>query len=287
VSAAAPVILENRGPTEQISSAPETPEFYLRAAILSESISAKLREAARPDLVERFQKCHRWQTRLTCRECGHAKIVWNRCESRWCPFCGPKLAGRRAEEILVWSRSLKQPKHVVLTQRNTTTISPPLVNHVSRALRRLRRRVWRPAWDAGTWTLEVTNEERGWHLHCHMLVETRWVDSPLLARRWAEEVGQEDYCIVSVKDARAKEYAREVAKYVCKPTEMSKWSGQEIAACIDAFNRRRSFGVVGRLSRQRKHWREIVRGLRHERAKCKCGECNWRLDDPELDGLGL
>jgi hypothetical protein len=118
-----------------------------------------------------------------------------------------------------------------------------------------------------------------------MLIETRWVDSPLLARRWAEEVGQEDYCIVSVKDARAKEYAREVAKYVCKPTEMSKWSGEEIAACIDAFNRRRSFGVVGRLSQQRKHWREIVRGLRHERAKCKCGKCNWRLDDPELDGL--
>jgi hypothetical protein len=93
-------------------------------------------------------------------------------------------------------------------------------------------------------------------LHAHLLIEVRWIDASLLARRWAEEIGTEDFCIVKVKDARATDYAEEVAKYVCKPASLAAWTGEDIAAVMDAFKRRRSFGA-----------------------------CNWQIEDPELDGI--
>jgi hypothetical protein len=122
-------------------------------------------------------------------------------------------------------------------------------------------------------------------LHAHLLIEVRWIDASLLARRWAEEVGTDDFCVVKVKDARLQEYARELAKYVCKPASLAAWTGEDIAAVMDAFKRRRTFGVFGRLLQQRKLYREMIHAARHERSKCTCGACNWQIEDPELDGI--
>lgn len=127
-------------------------------------------------------------------------------------------------------------------------------------------------WTSGTWSLEVTNESRGWHLHAHLLVESRWIDSGQLSAAWAKQVKQ-DFAIVKVKDCRAQEYLKEVTKYVVKSSDIARWDGEDIATLIVAFKGLRSFGVFGTLCGQRKAWKMAVKQARSERNKCECG-CN-------------
>jgi hypothetical protein len=154
-----------------------------------------------------------------------------------------------------------------------------MVQLFAHALKGLRRRKWKPRWEAGTWTLEVTNEGRGWHLHTHLLVESRWVDAQQLARRWAHQVGVDDFCIVKVKDCRATEYCHEVAKYVCKPAQLTSWKPVEIVQVMDAFKGRRVFGVFGRLAKERQHWKAVLKEVRANRSKCPCGQNDWKVEN--------
>lgn len=256
-----------------------------RLEILQESLCCKLREVGQNQIASRLSQCGREEKILVCQGCGKRKIVTDRCSNRWCCFCGPRTAKRRAEEIQAWSGQLKQPKHVVLTQRNSTTIRRSLVRQFARNLYKLRKQSWKPKWEGGTWTIELTNESRGWHLHAHLLIESRWVDSTDLAKRWGKLAGQ-DYAIVKVKDARAKDYCAEVAKYVCKPAQLTSWQPNEIAEVIHAFKGVRVFGVYGRLLPLRAEWRSSVKRARHDRSTCDCGECAWKLRDPLREELG-
>jgi hypothetical protein len=243
-----------------------------RLEILQESLCSKLREVGQSQIASRLSQCGREEKILICQECGTRKIVTDRCSNRWCCFCGPRTAKRRAEEIAAWSGQLKQPKHVVLTQRNSTTIRRSLVRHFARNLYKLRKQSWKPKWEGGTWTIELTNE-------------SRWVDSTDLAKRWGKLAGQ-DYAIVKVKDARAHDYCAEVAKYVCKPAQLTSWQPNEIAEVIHAFKGVRVFGVFGRLLPIRAAWRSHVKQARHARATCGCGKCAWKLTDPIREELG-
>lgn len=142
-------------------------------------------------------------------------------------------------------------------------------------------------WKSGTWSLEVTNESRGWHLHAHLLVESDWIDSGLLSAAWAKQVKQ-DFAIVKVKDCRAQEYLKEVTKYVVKSSDIARWNGEDIAQLIVAFKGIRSFGVFGELCGQRKQWRLAVKQARSERNRCECGCNHFHFDgDARLADLEL
>jgi hypothetical protein len=101
---------------------------------------------------------------------------------------------------------------------------------------------------------------------------------PAVARAWARYTGQDDNAIICVKDCRSKEYLKEVSKYVCKASDLASWKPLEISQVMDAFRRRRAFGVFGRAFGERAEWQKAVRATRHERSKCECGECNWRVE---------
>lgn len=269
-SSSSPVKLETRGITSHHS------DFWDTAWMHWSSVITRLDETGHSNLVGKMRSCHQDETRLTCMDCGKGKQFTNRCEIRWCPLCAPRLARERSEELTAWARTLKQPKHVVLTIRNTDTLRRRTVRNFQRALARLRRMKF-AKWTAGTWSLETTNESRGWHLHAHLLVEARWIDSGLLSAAWAKQVRQ-DFAIVKVKDARAKEYLAEVAKYVVKSSDLASWHGEDIAQLMVAFKGLRSFGVFGTLCGQRKVWRLTVRQARSERNKCECGCRKFQFD---------
>lgn len=232
-----------------------------------------------------MRSCHQDESQFSCEDCGKTKTFTNRCEIRWCPLCGPRLARERAEELTAWSRTLKQPKHVVLTARNSDTLTRSRVRRFQAAIAKLRRAKKADAWTCGTWSLEVTNESRGWHLHAHLLIETRWIDSGWLSATWARLINQ-DFAIVKVKDCRAADYLREVTKYVVKSNQLAAWHGEDIAQLIVAFKGIRSFGVFGTLCGQRKQWRLAVAQARAERNKCECGCRKFHFDgDARLSEL--
>lgn len=252
--------------------------LWSKTQIFRETIVAKLREAHRPDLARPIDLCGTEETILTCTECGHWKSVWNRCDNRWCPSCGPLRTRKRAEELSAWTKTLQQPKHLTLTNRNSGVLTGFAVAIQLKGLAAIRRRKFARNWKSGSWTIEVTNEGRGWHLHEHLLIESRWIDMPAVAKAWARYTGQDDNAIVSVKDARSSDYLSEVAKYVCKPAQLAAWSPVDIVQVMDAFRGRRAFGVFGDAVGQRAEWKKAVAQLRHKRSQCDCGACDWIVE---------
>lgn len=252
--------------------------FWSDVLVFHQSLVTKLHSIGRTDLIGRMDACHTEELVLTCKCCFKSKIISNRCEKRWCPICVPRLARERREALEFWTATLKQPKHVVLTARNSQRLTRDRVTKFRDALRRLRNQKFAKDWKSGTWALEVTNEGRGWHLHAHMLVEARWIDSGLLAKKWAKLVGQ-DFAIVKVKDARKADYLRELLKYVVKSSQLASWSATDIAQFMDAFTRTRTFGVFGSLTGQRADWKKFLKENRYRRAQCECGAMDYSVED--------
>lgn len=269
------VQLENRGTT---SHRPKLSQgsLFARELVFHESILAKLRSIGREDLSEQIDDCHTESSVRRCLGCKRSSVFWNRCDKFWCVLCAPRLSRERREGVEWWVKQLDQPKHVVLTVRNTATISKDYVKWFKDCFARLRRRhVWSLV-RGGFYRLETTNESRGWHLHIHILADARWIDARLLAQEWGQLVGQ-DFAIVCVKDARNKggtiggDYIKEVTKYVVKGDQLASWSPNQIADFVDAFTGVRTFGVFGNLYAKRTEWKEWIKSLRSGRVQCECG----------------
>lgn len=268
--------LETTGITSQKIQA----ELFQTRLLHKSSVEAKLRTVGCLDIADTLRECHSRQSWAECQGCRKAKTFWNRCENFYCPACQPHLANDRAESIQWWTRQITQPKHVVLTVRNTRELTFAYVRWFKKCLTRLRRSVFADNWLGGTWALEVTNESAGWHLHAHLLIDAKYINQGELAVRWAKLVGQ-DFAIVKVKDARGQDYLKEVCKYAVKGSQLAKWTGADIATFIHALQGQRTFGVFGSLYGKRTQWKEYIDSISEERGTCECGVKHWRVYDAE------
>jgi hypothetical protein len=274
-----PVKLETSGLTRQTQG-----QFarLLRHAH-RQTIALKLHEAGRHEHADPLDECRTRSTHALCKCCASHRVFWNRCDLWYCPECQPRLQRERQREVEWWTQQTRQAKHVVLTARNTSTLSAAYIRGIKSAFARLRRSRFARAWKGGLWKLEVTNEGRGWHVHIHALIDAVWIDARELATRWGKLVGQ-DFAIVKVKDARGADYLHELTKYVVKGDQLSRWTGAEIATLIDAMEGNRSFGVFGTLYRQRAEWRAFLDTLQAEGMVCECGSTEWHFyDDNEWE----
>ena len=271
-----PIRLEITG----VTSHAEQLELLDKFLVLKDSIVSKLLSIGGYDLAEPLDKCHTVESFAQCQGCKKVRHFWNRCENFYCPVCQPALARERTEAIKFWSELIPQPKHVVLTVRNSRILSWTYVKWFKACLTKLRRRAFARNWRSGLWRLEVTNEGKGWHLHCHLLIDANYIDKAELARQWAEIVGQ-DFAIVSVKDARDKSYLTECCKYTVKGSQLASWTPLDIAAFIYAFSGQRSFGVFGDLYGRRAEWASHLKTLTEGKRKCECGCNQWRIYSEE------
>jgi len=269
-----PIKLETTGVTSQAVQL----ELLSKAVVHKDSIVSKLLSIRALDLASPLDKCHTEESFAQCQGCKRVRHFWNRCENFYCPVCQPALAHERAESLEWWAKLISQPKHLVLTVRNSATITWTYVKWFKLCLSKLRRRRFARNWRGGLWSLEVTNEGQGWHLHAHLLVDVNWVDPRILAETWAEIVGQE-FAIVKVKDARGDSYLKEVTKYAVKGSQLSSWAPAEIAAFIYAFSGQRTFGVFGTLYGQRSKWAEQLKAIAADRRRCECGCNQWKVYD--------
>lgn len=268
------VSLDTTGVTSQFPIA----EFWPRQQHYRESIVAKLREAGAPGLAEPLAACHSRKGFAVCTGCYKSTAFWNRCDLFYCPTCQPRLAHERAKAIQWWAAEVTQPKHLVLTARNTNQISPEYVRWFKSCITKLRRSKLADKWRGGLWSLEVTNEGRGWHLHAHLLVDTAWIDLKALAIKWGNLVGQ-DYAIVYGSDARQTDYLKEVCKYSVKGSQLAAWSPTDVVAFVRAFTGQRSFGVFGSLFGRRKDYRAWLDSILATARICECGSKHFRVMD--------
>jgi hypothetical protein len=182
---------------------------------------------------------------------------------------------------------VSQPKHIVLTVRNSASVTSQSIRSLKAAWNKLRRSTLARVWRGGCYSIEVTNEGRGWHIHLHALVDCPYVDQSALARKWAALVGQ-DFSIVYVRSATSRDYLKEVCKYACKPQDMAAWSPADIVAWLDASASLRLFGVFGSLLGRRGAWADWLKANLPKTPACECGCMALRFLSPaEYDALFL
>ena len=272
-----PLQLETRGVISHVSPPPDSaippasqPEFWTAQTAHKNSVAAKLREGGRPDLALTLEDCHSRFTVSVCDSCGRVKKFPNRCDLFCCPQCQPRLAHERRESVEWWAVRVHQPKHVVLTMKNTHDLTRGHVQELKHCFGKLRRRAFARNWLGGFYSIELTNEGRGWHLHLHALIDARWIDGGQLAVQWAS-VTNGFGRIVRVKDSRQKEYLAELLKYVVKGSQLAKWPARDVVEFVNAFEGVRTFGVFGSLFGKRTEFADWLRELRGKKPICPCG----------------
>ena len=285
--------LERRGatshPQERSKHRSEQPqqEFWERQTLYIETIISKLDTSGHSSTADQIRDCHTEVSYRRCCGCASVSKFYNRCDRFWCPLCTPRLARERREEVEWWTRECLQPKHVVLTVRNTARLTKQRVQDLKASFARLRRTKFASNWIGGLYRLECTNESKGWHLHIHALINARFIDAKQLAVEWGKQVGQ-DFAVVYVRDCRDHSYLAEVTKYAVKPSELAKWSGDQIAEFVAAFTGLRSFAVFGSLYGKRTEWSAWIESQELDRRACDCGCVDFRiLSEGEMLALDL
>jgi len=204
----------------------------------------------------------------------------------------------KRKSVEMWTHYIGQPKHVVLTVKNMQNLTKADVQWFKQCWSKLRRTVFANAnttqayacdvathqlieryskpWRGGFYSLEVTKEANGWHLHLHALVDANFIDTYMLADAWHRCTGGRGY-IVQVKDARDKSYLQEVMKYVVKGDQIASWPAPDILTFIRAFQGVRTFGVFGSLYAQRAEFRAMLDSLQAECHKCECGSDRFEI----------
>ncbi len=263
--------LEKRGTTSQIHQG----LLWAKCTIHKNTIAAKLRSVARISDALTLEDCHTEYTFAVCNACNSVQKFPNRCDNFFCPECQPRLSQDRKKAVEWWTREVKQPKHVVLTVKNTSELTKQHVKEFRGWFSKLRRTKFAQFWVGGFYSMEVTNEGQGWHLHLHALINAHWIDSVQLSEHWAR-ITNGFGRIVKVKDARGENYLAEVTKYCVKGVQLAAWTPQQICTFIDAFRGVRTFGVFGDLYGMRTKFRDWWKQVRGAKPKCSCGCCDAR-----------
>lgn len=265
--------------------------FWELRKIHTASVAAKLRSVQDTVRADALDRCHTEATHAECVDCKTHRVFMNRCDKFYCPFCQPSISKRRLKAVEWWAHQCRQPKHVILTVKNSTIVSRLGVDFIKSCWKSLRRskfakevtsflhtdpadpsfgkKITSYPWKGGFWTIEVTNEGKGWHVHIHALIESQFIDVEVLKNEWAKRLGQ-DIAIVKVKDARAKQFINEVTKYIVKGDQLSSWSGQDILNFINAFDGVRTFGAFGELHGKRTEFKSWLEQFDKDTTVCEC-----------------
>lgn len=241
-------------------------------------MSAKLAQAGLAEMAKTIANCGTEPLYRRCDGCGKVDVFVNHCDLSICPRCQPRLAAERAREMEFWSKLINQPKHIVLTIPNTDTLTSQDITDFHSRFNRLRKSKVCRDWKGGMYSMEVTNNGKGWHLHMHVLVDTPWVDIPTLIARWASIIGHHT-AVVWVKDARREDYLAEVCKYAVKGTELAAWDPATLAMYIAAVDGHRLFGTFGSLWNRRGEWTQCKEAQAEIKEPCICGSSSWTYLD--------
>lgn len=225
-----------------------------------------------PSWFVNLAKCGSVMGWKECADCRTEDPLVYRCSQKWCPRCNWRITVQRAEKLRVWSKEIRNPMHLVLTQKNFKVISSQLIKANVENIAKLRRRDVMDKVKGGCVSVEATNSvAEGWHLHSHWLVDARFVDMKELAIEWANLVGQH-FAIVHYNNSKEKSFVQEVCKYVAKPAEMLAWTAVEIHDFITACRGRRFFFVFGSLFHEGKRIRNFIEESTGKEP-CTCSAC--------------
>jgi hypothetical protein len=242
------------------------------------TIQTKLEGLNETNQFRNFCRCGEEEIFRTCRGCSAVERYSYRCNLKWCPRCQWRVVDERKNLLRLWATKITQPKHLVLTQKNFAILTRGKLRVHRQRLASLRRRKLFRRVRGGCVSVEITNEERGWHLHSHWLLDVRWLDMERMSKVWGEMCGQE-FAIVKIMDVRNQDYVKEVSKYVCEGSEMAKWPAEEINEFVTAVRGTRFFTAFGSLRALAPSIRMELNASKPQAKPCDCGCSDFIFED--------
>jgi hypothetical protein len=252
------------------TAVPDQFSLWSAQTIHKNTVAAKLRGIGMDEQAATLEKCHTIYTFAVCTNCNRHQKFPNRCDRFYCPECAPRRSHDRERAVMWWATRITQPKHVVLTLRNVPDLTQGHVEQLKKWFRNLRRQAFAKHWKGGCYSIEVTNEGRGWHLHLHALIDAVWIDEFALSSAW-EKTTNGMGRIVRVRSAHGPSYLRQVTKYLVKGNQLAAWAPETIATFIKSFEGHKTFGVFGSLHGARTEFATFWKSVRDQKPKCSCG----------------
>jgi len=244
----------------------------------AETVRLKLQGRLESNQFFNFSRCGHEEIFRTCSNCGKWKSFTYRCNIKWCPRCQQRLARIRQNLIRLWAKKIRQPKHLILTHRNFPILTHSKIRQHTKLLAKLRRsKIFRRV-RGGCCSTEITNEEHGWHLHAHMLLDVRWLNMAAVSIKWGKLVGQE-FAIVKIKDVREADYLHEICKYVVEGSELARWPAEHINEFAQAVRGLRMFSSFGSLREMAPQIRAEIAAQKPPSPVCECGCSDFYFED--------
>lgn len=241
-----------------------------------ETIRSKLEGRFHDPQFVNFERCGQEDFECHCQNCGTVHKFKYQCCIKWCPRCQWKRVEKRKRILELWTARIKQPKHLVLTQKNFPVLTPRRIRDHTRNLARFRRSAAFKKVRGGCVSVEMTNEGTGWHLHSHWLLDVRWLDMQQVSKTWGHIVGQ-SFAIAKVMDVRERSYLQEVTKYVCSGSEMAQWPPDQVHEFVRAVKGRRFFFTFGTLFHDQAEVRRELMSQEREPMTCECGSSKFKF----------
>jgi ribosomal protein S27AE len=156
--------------------------------------------------------------RFICSCCGYTFDAPIACGDRFCQICQGPRRRRIISKLQAITKQCERKsgyaiKHVVFTIPNQHSVETGVRTLVN-SFRRLRQQsFWRNRCTGGAYVLEVTGAPARWHVHLHVLCQSRYMGHEKLVRRWGKvSPGR----IVWIKNIPLKTGIAYLTKYLAK-----------------------------------------------------------------------
>lgn len=272
----------------------------------------------------RLSKCGQPLT-LNCGDCDRQRLVETGCRWKCCPVCQPAFVAAGARRFSKIAKSCQWPLNVTFNAEHDVDDDVLAFRQMRQALVRFRaQRWWKLRVKGGVACWEVSRlskrerrarklgRDRGWHFHCHALIDCKWLYCATLPPRAGASLAERNARIKIISDELNSLWSmamggrkgsitvrrvwkdsnggidgamHEMLKYAMSGAELSdcEWP---IAPALWALEKTRMVGGFGSFYRHPDIKRE-----RGAPAMCECGCAEWsfvpprKLDVWEAHGL--
>lgn len=200
---------------------------------------------------------------IFCAHCGEGKKFVENCGDRLCPYCRRKSVRKTLAKKGMVGSQLPNIRFMTLTLKPIPDLTRERVDEVRGYFRKLiRLKTWKRYVHGGLYVIEVTQTEKGYHYHFHVLYQGKYFPFLELRRIW-KKVTNGSY-IVWIKRCRDLKKSMDYLLYYISKIEKGNIPESDFVKAFKGIKLIQFFGIWCRL-------KGCV-----EKALCKlCGSTDW------------